>query len=56
MTNRDLILLMVVMPFLAAAIVGGVAAWLTGDYRLVGAAGLAAATAGGAIVAHSMGH
>ena len=53
MTNRRLILLMVVMPFLAAAIIGGTAVWFTGDLRLIGLAGLVAAVAGGALVVAS---
>jgi hypothetical protein len=53
MTTRRLILLMVVMPFLAAAIVGGTGVWFTDDFRLIGLAGLVMAIAGGALVVAS---
>ena len=53
MTIRTLTLLMVVVPFSAAAIVGGTAAWFTGDFRYIGFVGLIAALGGGALVVAS---
>jgi len=52
MTNGKLILIMVVMPFITALTLGGGAAWLTGDFRLVGLVGLAAAIFGGALMGY----
>ena len=48
MTNRKLFLLMVAMPFLTALTLGVGAAWLSGDVRMFGLVGLAAAIVGGA--------
>ena len=53
MTNAMLILVMVVMPVLTAVIVGGVAAWLIGDLRMIGLVGLATACMGGVIVGYA---
>ena len=50
MTNARLILVMVVMPVLTAVIVGGGAAWLIGDLRLIGLVGLVAACVGGVVL------
>ena len=52
MTNGRLILFMFVWAFAAAVIIGGIAAWLTGDYRVIGLVGLAAASIGAALTGY----
>ena len=52
MTNGKLILIMVVMPFLTALIVGGGGVWLTGDFRVFGLVGLAAAIVGAGLMGY----
>ena len=52
MTNRKLFLLMVAMPFLTALTLGVGAAWLSGDVRMFGLVGLAAAIVGGALMGY----
>ena len=52
MTNSQLFLLMVGMPFFTALTVGVAAAWLTGDVRMFGVVGLIAAIVGGALMGY----
>jgi hypothetical protein len=52
MTNSRLILFLAVGPFAAAVIIGGVLAWLTGDLRVVGLVGLAAAIVGAGLTGY----
>ena len=53
MTNGRLILVMVVMPVLTAVIIGGGAAWLIGDLRMIGLVGLVAACVGGVLIGYA---
>ena len=53
MTNSRLILVMVVMPVLTAVIIGGGAAWLSGDLRMIGLVGLVAACVGGVLMGYA---
>lgn len=52
MTNRKVIVIMAVMPFFTALTVGIGGVWLTGDLRVFGLVGLAAAIAGAGLVAY----
>ena len=52
MTNGQLFLIMVVMPFFTALTVGVGTAWLTGDVRMFGVVGLIAAIVGGALMGY----
>lgn len=52
MTNGTLILLLAVGPFAAAVMIGGGLAWLTGDLRVVGLVGLAAAIVGAGLTGY----
>ena len=52
MTNRKLFLIMVAMPFLTALTLGVGVAWLSGDARMFGLVGLAAAIVGGALMGY----
>ena len=53
MTNGRLILVMVAMPVLTAVIIGGGAAWLIGDLRMIGLVGLVAACVGGVLIGYA---
>jgi hypothetical protein len=50
MTNAQLIVIMAVSPIVTALTVGIAGAWLTGDLRVIGLAGLGAAIVGAAVV------
>lgn len=50
MTDRKLIVIMAVMPILTALTLGIGGAWLTGDARVLGLVGLAAAIVGAGLV------
>jgi hypothetical protein len=50
-TNKRVVLLMVVMPILGGLTVGTVGAWLTGDLRVIGVSIVVAEIVGGALVA-----
>jgi hypothetical protein len=52
MTSRKLFVIMVVMPFLTALTLGGAAAWLSGDVRMIGLFGLVAAIVGGGLMGY----
>ena len=52
MTSRKLFVIMVAMPFLTALTLGAGAAWLSGDIRMIGVVGLAAAIVGGALMGY----
>jgi uncharacterized membrane protein len=52
MTNTRLIVIMAVMPIVVALTVGLGGVWLTGDVRLVGLVGLAAAIVGAGLVGY----
>ena len=52
MTTTGLIMAMAVMPIVVALTVGLGGAWLTGDVRVVGLVGLAAAIVGAGLVGY----
>lgn len=52
MTDRNLIVIMAVMPILTALAVGTGGVWLTGDLRVFGLVGLAAAIVGAGLVGY----
>ena len=52
MSTGKLFLIMVAMPFLTALTLGVGAAWLSGDARMFGVVGLAAAIVGGVLMVY----